>query len=938
MRQRTLDRGYEHQAGFREGNPRNHRRADVGPAMNQERSLTRKLLPLGFGLIGVVALILVLMWFAIEIEIGVAGLLNADATWAKAQKQAMVELDRYAAFHDPQSMRRFDAAVAILDKDRIARNLVLSRHFKRGEVVNLFKQAKVMPRAISASIFALEYLNNVGFLHRALQAWIDTDARVDELHAIAKKLQAMDPKAAGYANESAAIRERIYQLDLLVSPKTDAFSSAVADGADRYTNMLFWGVVLVALSAMTLWFVMARKILAGIRATEDRYRDLFDAAPDGIIIYDEMTGRVLDANRVARFWIGPNLWSVSFADLFSSEERFTYTGRTGESALIYADGTTKPVETQTSRILWGGRYVRQAFVRDIRDRVAVDRERRVAAVMGHEMRNPLNAIITAARLIGDSTADQGVAGLKHFIVTASRLLKEQGASAPDSPELIAAIHRAATHLIEAKEDASGRRELFSMMISNAQLLLSRLNDVIDMVAINNGSLSFHPVPFSVGRLVEMIHDETQPQARAKFQQLLIASTLDRSVILYGDVRRIQQAVSNMVFNAIKYSPEGSPIEVDLSPIFTNETSVGIAIRISDRGMGIPEAHKAKIFDAYFQARKVDSSNYDGLGLGLYVVKSVSDAMGGALQVMDNPGGGTVFEWTFALPRSRDDQIGEADLPLESHLDRHKRSVSPLRCLIADDTPSNRAVLRHALQRAGHDTEEAADGCSAVAQLVARRFDVLLLDMNMPGLSGEEVLTRIARARVSGLEGLSVIVISADALAARSIMREFPNVVGVMCKPINVEELLERLAHVDGQRHGVQRIEDAAHGLLTATNKFDQAATAAIELLQTMEPDVLQSFLEASDQGMRSQAEAIEHALLVSSPDEFAFAVHALKNEFQNIGYDSGARYCAEINKVPFVDLAGADVLPLLRGHIREGLEVVQRLRASAPDRYEPAVE
>ncbi|MGH8159182.1 MAG: ATP-binding protein [Rhodanobacter sp.] len=857
-----------------------------------------------------------------------AGLLNAESVWSKAEKQATIELDRYAEFGGHGSLDRFRSEIAILDDDRIARDMVWSDHYDNKQVYKLFASGEVLPSAIPSCVFALRYLHDVSFLHDAFTAWKDTDSAVIELSAIASRLKSERDAGPISTGEEAAARERIYELNSHMAPKTKVFSRAIAIGASWFTNALFWLIVIVSLLALFTWLIMADRIFRGIRDTEDRYQKLFDGAPDAMIIVDVGSDEILDANRVARDWTGANVVGRRFASLFT-DERFSYTQNLSSNALLTFDGSSMPVETQTSVIAWGKRKVRQALVRNISDRVAMERERRVAAVMGHEMRNPLNAIINASRLLGEAATDKTFVGLTRFIASAASVLKSQGA--PDGQGvLLEAIAQAATRLLNKHADADEERSLLSMMVSNSQLLLSRLNDVIDMVAINNGKLSFHDAPFSLGRLMGLISDETQPQAKAKFQKLLLVADADQTVVLLGDSRRIQQSVTNIIFNAIKYSPEHSTIEVHLVATNHDDSSVSLEFRITDSGTGIPDAKKGQIFEPFYQARKTDSQIYDGLGIGLFLVKTVSDAIGGNLRVEDRLGGGTVFIWKFTLPRAALSDSSVADIPLSSYLFLHKERVTSLHCLIADDTPSNRAVLHHALMRAGHTFTEVCDGGAALAAMQKERFDVILLDMHMPTMSGEELLARMSAPGLLLRDHPEIIVISADTTVNRQAGSLFEAATAVLAKPIIMEDLMDLLEAVSMRRYGRRRRGDAPDHAPQKTPRNERVKTTHVEwMLEAIEPETVGVFLRACGDGIRSNAAVIEGALLLRSDEKLRFAIHSLKNEFQNIDYIEGVAWCAFATAEGYSDLSAMEFRSSLRGHVVRAMSRIERLESVA---------
>lgn len=347
-----------------------------------QQPLSRRLLPLAYALVAIVALILAMTWGALQVQVTLAGFLNGESLWAKSQKQAVIELDQYAINGSSANLEAFQRNSAILAADRSARDAIASGHFDEQEVVEDFRQGGVIPQAIPGMIFILRHVSSAPYLRPALQAWRSTDSSIDELGRIAHELQAAHAGGGLSAAESVRQRARIYALNSYIEPRTKVFSLEIARGASWIGQILFGGVLLAAVLALLLWLGMARRVLVRVRGTEERYRTLFDSAADAIVMVDETTGRILDVNRTASTWTGRSaneLIGDRFVHLFAQSLHGQKEGRAAANLLLAADGTKRAVETQSSLASWGQTPVRQAIIRDISERITLERERRVAA-------------------------------------------------------------------------------------------------------------------------------------------------------------------------------------------------------------------------------------------------------------------------------------------------------------------------------------------------------------------------------------------------------------------------------------------------------------------------------------------------------------------------------------------------------------------------------
>ena len=347
-----------------------------------QQDLARRLLPLVWGLLALVAFLVALIWGALKLQIALAALLNGESVWSKAQKQLVIDLDAYAVNGDPESLASFRNNFALLEFDRFARVETAKETYDYDRVVEALNHRNAIAEAIPVVIFILRYMPNAPYMKDALQAWRSTDDSIDELQRIANEVQRSRAASTWSSLDANRERGRIGVLNSYIQPRADLFSKAIAEGASWLGKVLFAAVLGAACIAALLWLQMARRILAGIRGTEERYRLLFDNAADAIVMIDDASGIVLDANHTAASWVQRNqqhLVGSHFANLFSDgTDRSTGLSDTA-GALRASDGSSRLVEMQSSFVTWGDKRVRQAIIRDVSERVASEQERRIAA-------------------------------------------------------------------------------------------------------------------------------------------------------------------------------------------------------------------------------------------------------------------------------------------------------------------------------------------------------------------------------------------------------------------------------------------------------------------------------------------------------------------------------------------------------------------------------
>jgi diguanylate cyclase (GGDEF)-like protein/PAS domain S-box-containing protein len=346
-----------------------------------QRPLLRRLMPLAYGLAAVVGLVLCLTWGALQVQVTLAGFLNGESLWSKAQKQAVIDLYVYARSGDPNDLDSFRRNYEVLRTDRWARDTIAAGRYKEAEVVDAFKRGGVIPAAIPGMVFILDHFSQAPYMGQAVKDWRSVDSSIEELNGIANHLEQVYAHGTPSPAELEQQRTRIDTLNDYIQPRSDEFSLDIALGAAWLGKVLFFSVLVSATLACLIWFRMAKRILTSIRGTEERYQLLFDSAADGIVMVDETHGTILGVNRTACIWTGHDsnaLIGKKFHDLFV-EGSTRSAGAQTIGMLRAENGMVRTVETHSSLTTWGAQPVRQAIMRDISDRVAMEQERRIAS-------------------------------------------------------------------------------------------------------------------------------------------------------------------------------------------------------------------------------------------------------------------------------------------------------------------------------------------------------------------------------------------------------------------------------------------------------------------------------------------------------------------------------------------------------------------------------
>ena len=340
----------------------------------------KRLLPLGYALASIVAVILFFLWAALQGQTALAGVLNGESMWSKAQNRATFDLLAYAGSGNEADYADFQRNYAVVTAYNSARDEVLSGHFDYKHVVATLHGAYMLPVSIPNIIFVFHHFSGAPYMATALEQWHASDAYVAELGEIAASLHHQYSTHQVDHSKVAGQLRRISEINKSVQRTTNEFSVTLATGSVAFARMVSAGVTFFVFAALLVWGWIARRVLTAIRGDQERYRRLFDGTADAIVMVDEASGRIIDANPAAGAWTGldpQELRGGQYASLFARET--PREGLRGDNELCDCDGSTRPVEIQSHVIALDGRMIRQAIIHDMSARAEQEREIRTAA-------------------------------------------------------------------------------------------------------------------------------------------------------------------------------------------------------------------------------------------------------------------------------------------------------------------------------------------------------------------------------------------------------------------------------------------------------------------------------------------------------------------------------------------------------------------------------
>jgi len=282
-------------------------------------------------------------------------------------------------------------------------------------------------------------------------------------------------------------------------------------------------------------------------------------------------------------------------------------------------------------------------------------------------------------------------------------------------------------------------EMVRMIRSSGDALLRVINDVLDLSKVEAGKLELEVAPFHLRRSLEESIGMFRAAAEEKGLRLACDLAPELPTWVAGDDTRLRQVVLNLVSNALKFTSAG---EVVLSARLErqDQTSHCITIEVRDTGIGISPDQLPRLFSSFNQADASISRRYGGTGLGLAISKQLVELMGGTIDVQSTPGEGTRFRFTVPVGYAQEPDATPmaplATLPAASHL----------RVLVAEDNVVNRKVVLMLLKKLGVNADSVADGVQAIAAAEDHRYDLILMDVEMPEIDGLAA-TREIRSRL-----------------------------------------------------------------------------------------------------------------------------------------------------------------------------------------------
>ena len=530
-----------------------------------------------------------------------------------------------------------------------------------------------------------------------------------------------------------------------------------------------------------------------LAASEQRFRAVFEGSAIGIAIIELDGSKIVAVNPAYRKMLGCTAREMQTVGIFdeltfptdreSDKQIFLgiiaagkdvaymdkhYVLRDGREVLVSLSLTVLRDPFGTAQCILG-------MATDVTERTLTESELRRAkksaeaaseakstflATMSHEIRTPMNGILGMAELVLDTD-----------------LTTEQ-------------------------------REHLGLVHQSAESLLSIINDILDFSKIEAGKLDLESIPFD---LHEMLSETMKPLSfRARQKSLALHYEIQPNVpkALLGDPGRIRQVLINLVGNSIKFTEAGE-IRITVEDQSSDLLTTRLHVAVKDTGVGIPEDKQANIFEPFSQADGSMARKYGGTGLGLTICVRLVELMGGRVWLDSQVGHGSTFHFTIHLlaqekpsahsPPLLPKQLRDVAIPIAtgnfSKLNSPSPEIKNLRVLLAEDNAVNQIIAVRLLEKRGHTVTVAENGQVAVLAYATQTFDLILMDIQMPGMDGLEATAAIRKKEIATGAHIPIIAMTAHALKGdreRCLAAEMD---GYVSKPIRTVELFAAIETV-----------------------------------------------------------------------------------------------------------------------------------------------
>ncbi len=331
-------------------------------------------------------------------------------------------------------------------------------------------------------------------------------------------------------------------------------------------------------------------------------------------------------------------------------------------------------------------------------------------------------------------------------------------------------------------------KLMQALNFSSKNLLTLINDVLDFSKIEAGKIEVEEINFNLMELVDNIYMGLKPKALSK--NLSLGLLYDEKVpkVVRGDSIKISQILNNLIGNAVKFTEKGN-VSIYLTLAEKSEDDYRIKMKIKDTGIGIPEDKLSDIFNPFKQASASTTRKFGGTGLGLTIVKNLVELLNGQIKVKSADGKGSVFsvEIPFKKPDSQDLELVVPDTAIQN-----MNWKLDLNILYVDDVITNQFLIEEILKGWGIEVELASNGKEALEKIKTKKYDLVLMDIQMPGMDGYTATDMIRQMDDEYFKKVPIVALTANTSKSTRSKLSKVGMQDYILKPVNIEDLRAKL--------------------------------------------------------------------------------------------------------------------------------------------------
>ncbi|MGP8215493.1 MAG: ATP-binding protein [Bacteroidia bacterium] len=798
-------------------------------------SLTKKL----YFVVGIMAFLIAVELFMLSFMVSTMSsaraLVEGEGLWSKAQKEAVYSLTKYGYTRDEKDFQQYLKLLAVPMGDRKARLELMKPSPNLDTVRSGFLKGRLNPEDINGVIKLLTRFHNVSYLHNAIVIWTQGDYYLDMLQYLGDRLHTQ--VSSGYVppGRISKTQDDIYQLNEKLTTLEDEFSQSVGEGS-RWLEGLVLKILLaiaitVEFTGLFLTISVSRAISKGIneivrianivakadfsdrakiysgdeigllagsfnqmiddlqkkigeeKQAENALRNQKNLYETLLTTESEMGEGVSITENEKIIYVNDAVCNIygysreeiinmhSFLNIIPEEEKPRLIERlkqriqgeraqsSGETKIIRKDGKIIDIEYTVRNIQVDGRLQMLSIIRDVTEKkqnelqLRKEKERaetaeiarkigeQFLANMSHEIRTPMNAIVGFTDI----------------------MLKT-----PLTPE---------------------QNQYLEAIKMSGDNLLVIINDILDFSRMRSGKIPIEQRIFSLSRVIAMCTELMTHKASEKGIKLI--TSIDKNIPdeLIGDPTRLNQVLINLTANAIKFTAKGEvSIGVNLLSEKNNETELEFTVK--DSGIGIAKDKLATIFEAFTQANNDTARRYGGTGLGLAIVKQLIELQGGSIAVSSEEGKGSCFYFRIKYKNNPTSEVSNIKPTLA-----HKEHIKNLNVLLVEDNTMNQLLTCKVLKEWGWNIEVVENGLEAIEQVKSTHFDLILMDIQMPGMDGYEATRQIRNSLPEPKCHVPIMAMTADVLPSEEEKCYKAGMNGYISKPFDTQTLYSKIKFV-----------------------------------------------------------------------------------------------------------------------------------------------